>query len=78
MGVSENVSRHLQEIALDLTGALNEAAGERVVWSLFVWTPGRANYISNAANREDIITALETVLENWKQGAPDVPAHKLT
>lgn len=72
---SVRVSRELQAVANELTMRLNGIAGAPVAWSLFVWTDGVANYVANA-DRKQIIGVLEAMIAKWKEGMPDVPAHK--
>lgn len=72
------VSRKLQDVAHNLDADLQEIAGERQTFSLFVWTEGRANYISNSKNRAEIKRVLLSIIEGWDDGAPDVPAHEVS
>ncbi len=71
------VSRNLQQIAADLDRAIERAAGQRVAFTLLVFTEGRANYISTAA-RADSVREIKRLLEMWDAGMPDVPAHSIT
>jgi len=73
----KNISMQAQEIAQSLDGKLEAVAGEHVGFSLFVWTKGRCTYVSNCSDRAEIITVLEGMIEGWKQGMPDVPAHEV-
>lgn len=73
---SVKVSKELQAIAKRLDKELDKAAGQRVSFSLFVWTDGVANYIANTTDRQEVCTALTTVMGHWNQGLPDIPAHK--
>jgi hypothetical protein len=70
------VSKQLQSIAADLGVRLEQLTGHRVAFSLFVWTDGRASYISTAA-RHEVIAVLEQMLAGWRKGMPDVPAHEV-
>ena len=72
----EAVSRELQRVARDLDADLAEVAGERVAFSLFVWTEGRCSYVSSGAMRSEVIVVLEAMIARWKAGEPDVPAHE--
>lgn len=74
---SHRVSVHLQGLADNLNMALEDIAGEPVGFSLFVWTGGRANYVSNAP-RVEILPVLEAMIQQWKAGMPDIPAHEFT
>lgn len=71
------VSQQLQALARKLDEDIEKIAGQRVGFSLFVYTPERMNYISSI-DRAEAIAVLENVLEGWKQGMPDVPAHKVS
>lgn len=71
------VSRELQAIARDLDKSIQAAAGERVAFTLLVFTEGRASYISTAS-REDSVREIKHLLDLWNAGMPDVPAHNLT
>lgn len=75
-GAAVKVSRELQTIADELQTRLNGVAEMPVMFSLFVWTQGRANYIANA-DRQQIIAVLEELIEKWKSGFPDIPAHEV-
>ena len=70
------VSKALQGIADWLDDKFTRMTGARVGFSLFVWTEGRANYISNAP-RSQVQPALQVILNGWSQGQPDTPAHKI-
>lgn len=71
------LSQQLQEIAQDLDNAIERAAGDRIAFTLLVFTGGRASYISTAA-RADSIREIKFLLELWEQGMPDVPAHDVS
>ena len=73
---ARRVSQSLQELAAALDKTLERIAGERVAFSLFVWTPEFSNYISSTNDREVIIKVLEQHIANWRAGCPDIPAHK--
>lgn len=71
------VSRDLQGIADNLDKAITASAGERMGWSLVVFTEGRASYISNCS-RPEVIEAMKWLLTAWGEGLPDIPAHEIT
>lgn len=71
------VSMALQTIAGDLDATLAMVAGKPVSFSLFVWTEGRANYISTSNNRAEIKAAIQSIIDGWDAGMPDVPAHEV-
>ena len=70
------LSRSLQDIARDLDKAIEKAAGERVAFTLIVFTEGRASYISTAP-REFSVAEIKNLLTLWGHDMPDVPAHEV-
>ena len=70
------LSRGLKQIAEDLDKAIEAAAGERVAFTLVVFTEGRASYVSSAS-RADSIREMRHLLDQWEAGVPDIPAHKV-
>lgn len=70
------LSKELRAIAGRLEADINKAAGERTAFALVVFTPGRASYISNGP-RDQVVNELEGLLEFWRAGGPDIPAHKI-
>ena len=70
------LSQNMEKIAKDLDTAIEEAAGQRVAFALFVFTPNRASYISTA-KRQEVITEIKKLLSYWEQGMPDIPAHEI-
>lgn len=71
------LSKQLKDIAKRLDADIEKAAGERVAFTLLVYTDGRASYISTAS-REDSVREIKNLLGYWEQGMPDVPAHQLS
>lgn len=71
------VSRRGQKIATRVERLVNDAAGERVAFSLFVWTEGRCTYLSNSPDRAEIKTVLKAIIDGWDDGMPDIPAHEI-
>lgn len=71
------LSRSLQDIARDLDKAIENAAGERVAFTLMVFTEGRASYISTAP-RDFSVAEIKNLLTLWGHDMPDVPAHEVT
>ena len=72
-----DVSRDLQGIARDLDKAIQRAAGgQRMAFTLIVFTPGRVSYVSNA-KREESVREIKHLLGLWGEGMPDVPAHEV-
>lgn len=70
------LSQHLQAIARGLDQSIEAAAGERIGFTLLVFTEGRASYISTV-ERADSVREIKTLLSLWEQGMPDVPAHNV-
>jgi hypothetical protein len=70
------LSQSLQDVARGLDDALKAIAGQRINFSLWVWSDGRTQYVSNA-QRADVIKALEETIARWKEGMPDIPAHEV-
>ena len=70
------LSRSLQGIAQDLDLAIEAAAGERVGYTLIVFTEGRASYISTV-KRDESVREIKNLLHCWGEGLPDIPAHEI-
>lgn len=64
----------LQTLASLIDQALTQSAGEPLAFVLIVDTDGVVQYVSNA-DRQDGITMVEGLLERWKAGRADIPAH---
>lgn len=71
------ISRNLQDIAKDLDKAIEAAAGERIGFTLVVFTEGRASYISTV-KRDESVREIKNLLHCWGEGLPDIPAHEIT
>lgn len=69
------LSEGLQDIAKRLDKDIECAAGERVGFTLLVFTEGRASYISTV-QRDVSVQEIKRLLGIWEQGMPDVPAHE--
>jgi hypothetical protein len=65
-----------RDIAKKIEDLLQQVADEPMGFCLFVWTDGRAQYISNC-NRDDIIPPLLTFIEKWKKNEPMPPPHEI-
>ncbi len=74
--VTARLSRRLQDIAGVTYDAIEAVAGERVDFSLVVWSAGRLQYVSTA-NRDDVKAALQQLIASWDAGMPDIPAHEV-
>ncbi len=73
---ADELSRNLKAIAQALDEAIEEIAGERVGFTLIVFTDPRGSYISTV-NREDSVREIKKLLDYWGEGLPDIPAHKV-
>jgi phosphotransferase system IIB component len=66
------LSRNLQRIAKLLEKELKQAAGCKVLFSLYTWSGQRVQYVSNS-NRDDVKTAMLELLARWENNSPDDP-----
>ena len=71
------LSQKLHAIAQGLDEVIEEAAGERVGFTLIVFTEGRASYISTV-KRDESVREIKNLLHCWGEGLPDIPAHEIT
>lgn len=74
--VTRKVSERMQRLAAVVDGAVTETAGQKMGWSLIVFTEGRAQYISNCS-RPEVVTAMKELITAWDAGLPDIPAHQI-
>lgn len=70
------VSQAMPAIADALEKFIEAVAGERIGFTLLVFTEQRASYISNVP-RVDSVREIKGLLADWEAGAPDIPAHKV-
>jgi len=70
------LSQNLSKIAKQLDKIIEHYAGERIGFSLLVFTEGRASYIGNW-DRKESIKQLRTLLDLWEKGMPDIKAHEV-
>ena len=73
------ISENLQDIAGALDCELAKIAGQRMGFSLIVFSHGknsRLNYVSNCG-RDDVVGVMETLLQGWSEGMPDIKAHEV-
>lgn len=73
--IRDKLSMNLTNIAAKVDKSIEGVAGERVGFTLIVYTEGRASYISSV-DRKDAMEQMERLLELWKQEMPDIPAHE--
>ena len=74
----KNVSEAMQALMTDLDKTVTEIAGQPMGISLFVFNAeagGRVNYVSNC-DRDQVYSALMSIINGWKSGMPDIPAHE--
>jgi hypothetical protein len=69
------ISKSAKGLARLIDKNIETIAGEKIGFSLVIYTQGRASYIGNI-DRKDAIRELSTLLELWKADMPDVPAHE--
>lgn len=74
MSQSARLSIALPIVAQYLTDLLAEAAGEEIAFVLVCQADGVAQYVSNT-ERADGAALIESLLERWKAGRADIPAH---
>lgn len=74
MTASARLSVRLQDIARQLEEAINEAAGESCAFVVVCQADCVAQYVSNVS-REDGSALIESLLERWRAGRADIPAH---
>jgi len=74
--VTRVLSLKLQKIAQVLKETILTETGEELCFTLMVFAPERVQYISTAA-RADSIEQIEKMLDYWKRGLPDIPAHDI-
>lgn len=73
---TRNVSESMQALAAGIDKAIEVIAGERIAFTLLVYTEGRASYVSSCS-REDAAREMRRLLELWDAGMPDVPNHEI-
>lgn len=71
---SMRLSLRMQDLAGSLNDVLTEIAGEELAFILLVQADKVAQYVSNAS-RPDGLALLEDLLQRWKDGRADIPAH---
>lgn len=74
MSASLNLSLRMQDIAQSLADVLADVAGEPIAFVLVLSADNTAQYVSNC-NRKDGRDLIESLLERWKAGRADIPAH---
>ena len=74
MSASARLSVRLQDIAQSLAEVLDEVAGEPVPFVLVLQADKTAQYVSSL-DRKDGRELIESLLERWKAGRADIPAH---
>ena len=74
MTASARLSVRLQVVAQSLADVLDEIAGEPIAFVLVLSADKTAQYVSNC-DRKDGRELIESLLERWKAGRADIPAH---
>lgn len=69
-----SLSVGLPFLAAAIGDALTDVAGNQCAFVLLISHDGVTQYVSNASRR-DGIELIESLLERWKQGRADIPAH---
>lgn len=59
------INQELKRIAARLDREIAAITGERLPFSLFLWTEGRANYVSNSPDRDVIKEAMLMTISKW-------------
>ena len=71
------LSKKLQDIAKNLENEIAEAAGEKIAFTLVIFTEGRSQYVSTC-DRKSSLDAMEEMMSYWRQGIPDIKAHEVS
>lgn len=74
MSISRKLSLHLQGIAERLDDLLQAIAGKPLAFVLLIQADNVAQYVSNTS-REDGKDLVLSLLNRWKAGGADIPAH---
>ncbi len=76
-GTAIKLSKSLKQIADNLEKDILEKSGEKLGFTLMVFTEDRAQYISNV-DRQVSVEQIKNMLDYWEKGMPDVPAHDIS
>lgn len=76
-GTNIKLSKSLKQIADNLDKDIQEKSGEKLAFTLMVFTEGRAQYISNV-DRQTSVEQIKQMLDYWEDGMPDIPAHEIS
>ena len=63
------LSKGLQDVAKNLDKDIEEKAGEKIGFTLIIYTEGRAQYVSTI-DRESSIEQMEYSISLWRQNMP--------
>ena len=74
MTASARLSVRLQDIAQSLADVLADVAGEPIPFVQVLSADYNAQYVSNC-DRKDGSELIESLLDRWKSGRADIPAH---
>ena len=73
------ISKSMQDLAKELHDRLEGIAGKPMGFSLVVFNAeagSRLNYVSNC-DRQEVYSALKSLISGWEAGMPDIPSHKI-
>ena len=68
------LSKCMQKLGHTIDSLIKKISGERIGFTLIVYTEERASYISNV-DRKDAIREINFLLECWEKEMPDIKAH---
>lgn len=74
------ISESMQELATELHNRLEGIAGQTMGFSLVVFNAeagSRLNYVSNC-DRQEVYSALKSLIAGWEGGMPDIPSHEIS
>jgi len=67
----------MQRIARMIDAEIEKEAGQRVAFTLLVYTAPRASYVGSC-ERAEAIREMKRLIEIWEADMPDIPAHDIT
>lgn len=76
--MSENaqlVSHQLKAIAEKLNKDIFDLTGEKLAFTLMIFTEGQTQYISSI-DRATSLVQIKKMIKYWEMGMPDIPAHE--
>ena len=76
MSEAEAVSRAMQRIARMVDAEIEKEAGQRIAFTLLVYTAPRASYVGSC-ERAEAIREMKRLIEIWEADMPDIAAHEV-